>query len=258
MSRLPQLFVIHGGPGLTVDYMLRSLQPLQSDRRITPIPQIDTVRGADAPDDMHSAVDHLQTAIEKHAGGEPCGIIAHSFGTILTLALLARQPSCKINELIVCNPFPLTAARFQEALQRMRLMLDERLTPAQLTRLAELQRRTDSASNNELIQLITPIYVGDPADAPKLHFGPYNRGYAQAVQQSIPNLDARPWLRHLPTRTLVLLGERDFFTTDGARELIDAATESATIPGAGHSPFLETPARFIEIVQRFFSGDKRR
>ncbi len=69
-------------------------------------------------------------------------------------------------------------------------------------------------------------------------------------------MDLRPELARIATPTLVVVGEDDFICdVVSAREMADAipGAQLATIPEAGHFPWVEQPAAFRAALDRFLT-----
>jgi 3-oxoadipate enol-lactonase len=77
---------------------------------------------------------------------------------------------------------------------------------------------------------------------------------ARSAIQSISDSDTRPQLGQISCPTLVIVGESDVITPPHEAEILSRTISDSTlsvIPGAGHFPMLEQPAKFNAALRGF-------
>lgn len=251
------LVVFHGGPGLDSSYLLYSLSSLARWRRLIFFDQLGcSIRySSDQTIDLTKTLKHVDETLAMLELGSDFGFLGHSWGTHLIFEHLRNSPASNPSEILLCNPFPLTWDRLLALGNRMGATLDQLLSPENKREKDRLGAIGTADVGVEYMRLIAPLYVANPQDASKLNFGFYNARIEGSVGASIQNFDTRSVTNHLPQKTLLILGEMDFIKPTDVAELIKTIKRVETIPGVGHSPFIEASDKFQSIVGEFLCKD---
>ena len=170
---------------------------------------------------------------------ERCNIVGNSMGGIAAQALAASRGS-RISKLVLVG----TGARIVGIKPEFRRALDEWIAgeedPAFTERLvgALLARRPDAEEFGRFVEMVVHA----------------NKPFMGAVLNSAFALDLRPDLPKITAPTLVIRGEHDAARTQAhVDELLAGIAESTAleIPGAGHSPQVDSPELFSRALRGF-------
>lgn len=251
--------VLHGGPGLDHTYMRPWFDDLRDVTRVLYIDLRGHGRSSPPPDGegytIDAAADDLAQLIEREGIGA-ADVIAHDFGATVAMSL---------------------AARHQGAVRRMVLIAPLR-DGAQVRDVARRsQEALGDAGWRAILALSTPQgTLRDPHDLPTLfrRLGPmwWHRAPSDATIRGLTGTmvyraeaDAnflaavRRWnavlvAPEVRAPTLVISGESDrTFRPAESRELADTLPHGsfASIPAAGHLPFVERTAETLRVVRAF-------
>jgi proline iminopeptidase len=108
------LIVIHGGPGLSMDYLLPGLEQLAKDHLIIFYDQRGNGQSTGEINketmNLSTFIDDLHT-LQSHFKVQKTGLIGHSWGAYLAMSYAAKYPD-QVNKLILLNSIPIS---FDEA-----------------------------------------------------------------------------------------------------------------------------------------------
>lgn len=261
--------VLHGGPGLTHDYLADDLLPLADTHRVIHYDQRGSgrsslVSGADALDARRFA-DDLE-AVRLHFGLERLTLLGHSWGAAVAALYAMRHPQ-RVERLVLVGPMPLRL----EA----------------LTRSFALVRQSGDAEWQRLLRARGQALLANPGDADACRafydtwFTPFfgnaaartrSRGDfcagtpesrrnkpANVDRYTVPSLGEFDWrgeLRDVTSPALILHGSADVIPSDSSREWAAALPNArlALLDGIGHFPYLEAPEQFFPMVNAFLAG----
>jgi proline iminopeptidase len=266
--------VLHGGPDFDHAYLLPDLDRLQDVLRLVYYDQRGRGRSAEnvRPQGvtLSSDLEDIE-AVRRHFGLDAPGLLAHSWGTVLTLEYAVRYPT-RISHLVLMNPAPASARDFT------------------LLRTAYVKQLGAQMDRQREIMASEAYQQGDPeavAARYRIHFAhalqrreDYEKLMtvmkAQFVQQgSAGILEARavedrlmqqtwqdaaydllPRLRTVNVPTLVIAGDHDFIPAQIAEHVAQALPNATlvTLKDCGHFAYLECP----EAVHRAVSDFLRR
>ena len=266
---LRTVVVLHGGPGLTHDYLADDLLPLADTHRVIHYDQRGSgrstlVAGADALDARRFA-DDLE-AVRLHFGLERLTLLGHSWGAAVAALYAMRHPH-RVERVVLVAP--------------MALRLEA------LTKSFALVRRSGDAEWQRLLRARGQATLANPGDADACRafyetwFTPFF-GVAAARTRSkgdfcagtpesrrnkpanidrytVPSLGPFDWreaLRDVTAPTLIVHGSSDVIPTDSSREWAAALPNARLelLDGIGHFPYLEAPEQFFPMVNAFLAG----
>ncbi|HEU4403845.1 MAG TPA: alpha/beta fold hydrolase [Polyangiaceae bacterium] len=263
--------VVHGGPGLDMDWYVDDLRPLARARRLVFYDQRGGGRSSLPADPntitMQNHVRDLE-ALRRHLGAERIALLAHSFGPSIA-ALYAIEHPDRVERLALVGPIPPAAEGFERAFEAN---LSARAGREASARMAELERAWADAPDpiavcREYWRLAMPPRLADPAASlPRLKADPCAPG-AEAMRYSLRHTmprtvaslgtwDFRPALARLRVPTLVVHGEDELIPmgmVEGwARSLPEARL--LRVPKSGHFPYVERPELVMPALEAFFGG----
>lgn len=262
------LVVLHGGPGLHMNYLVADLLPLASSRRLifydqrgagqSPIVQDPS---ALAPEAYVRDLEHVR----RYFGLEELTLLGHSWGAAVAVLYALEHPQ-RLKRLILHDPLPTRATPY---LQQFVGNLMGRLSEAERVRLGEVAARWREATDpvavaREYWSILGPAYFADPAaaarmkgdlsDAPVGTVNP-SRVY-EATISGLGDWDWRDRIAALAVPTLVIHGASDPIPVEASQEWasILPSAQLVIVDGAGHFPHVEQPETFFRTVEGFLGG----
>lgn len=258
--------VIHGGPGLTMDYFLEDLSPLAAHHTLLFYDQRGTGRSTLVSDsaslDAQRFVDDLE-AIRNHFGLQRLTLMGHSWGSGL-VALYAMKYPENLNKLIIIGALPLQQHQLTDAFQRLEASRDSStLRRMRELRAARLADPGNAAVCQEYYVLWFEKFFGDRSAATHSK-GDFCAGTLESRRNKMSSVDRftmaslgrwdwRTSLSQVQAPTLVIHGTMDPLPLEGAQAWAEILPNGQLLPfeGVGHFPYLEVPVRFFEAVNQF-------
>jgi proline iminopeptidase len=262
--------VVHGGPGLTMDYLADDLAPMARRHALLFYDQRGAGRSSLVADstalDGQRFVEDLE-ALRAHFRLGRLTILGHSWGAAVA-ALYAQRFPDRVGRLIIVAGVPVT---------RRQLVLD----------FERLEARRDSATRREMKEWMA-ARVADPGDPAAcrayyvLWFIPFvadssvlgrskgdfcagtaesRRNKMAAVDRyalaSLGDWDWRQRLRGVTARALIVRGSLDVLS--GEEDWVAALpnARALVLEGVGHFPYLEAPDRFFPAIDTFLASQPR-
>jgi proline iminopeptidase len=206
-------------------------------------------------------------AVRRYFGAARVAVIGHSYVGLI-VALYAMKYPAQSDRVVQIGPMqPYAGKQYPPHLS----CLDDtfRATMAGLAELEKIRQSTDPIEFcRKFWTVLAPLYVTDPADVGRIAAWvrcdlPNERGlmkYLMAtVMPSIQRLNlTKEDLSKIRTPVLTVHGTKDRSAPYGggrewALELPNARLVS--VEGAGHGPWIESPAKVLGAIEKFLSGD---
>lgn len=234
------LIVLHGGPGMDHQYLVKGLAFIKKDRQLIFYDQIGCGENStDSEVSLDDCIQQLQEQI-KRVNGE-YGLIAHSWGAILVYELVKRGLHKNLKEVIFINPTPLTRQEWNQAFESFFKKID----PNVISKILAI------ADPLEQVRAALPFYLADPENASKIYIQNYNPDVgSRRLMKDLENYDYRDVIQKLPFRTIWITGEKDLFVQFTPHQSV----RKFIIENAGHYVFYEKPEEFEKIMLDFFKG----
>lgn len=260
------LFVLHGGPGFAMDYLVDDIAPLAKHLRLVFHDQRGTGRSslvAGAPG-LHAQrlVEDLD-ALRGRFGLERINLLGHSWGAGLVALYALRYPE-HVGRIVLVGPIPPHRRGLVQTFEHIATL-----------RSAEESARLKTASdawradpgNADTCRAFYRIwyapFFGDRSMLERTK-GDFCAGTPAALRnkveqvdrytlESLGDYDWRSALRTVNAPTLVVHGAKDVISVAHAREWTAALPDSRMLllEGIGHFPYLEAPERFFDPVAAF-------
>jgi pimeloyl-ACP methyl ester carboxylesterase len=256
------LACLPGGPGAASVY-LGDLGGLSARRTLILLDNRGTGASAAPADPATYRVDRLVgdvEALREHLGLETVDLLGHSAGGSLAL-LYAAAHGARLRRLCLVTPSLRTLALepvgVDEALAR------RAGEPWYEDAVAAL--RAEAGSRDELAELrlrSAPLLYSRWGDAARAHaetdVGSLSHAALEGFYAGFEPDDAglRARLAAIAAPVLVVAGELDLYPAPADAERLAAVFPAAALavqPGAAHFPWIDDPARFVEIVDGFLS-----
>lgn len=227
------VIVLHGGPGLHMNYLVADLEPLGMGRRLLFYDQrgagrSDVITDADQFTTEHYVRD-LET-LRQHFQLERMALLGHSWGAGVALFYALEHPA-HVERLVLVDPLPPRATPY---MQQFGANIIGRIDAEGHARLEQLGGDEPVAIQREYWNIVAPAYFADPravarmrgdlTDTPPETVNP-STVYGHTLA-SLGDWDWRPLLAGMQVPTLILHGAQDPIPPDSASEW------AATLPDA--------------------------
>jgi pimeloyl-ACP methyl ester carboxylesterase len=243
----PVLVLLHGGPGVSHEYML-PLEQLASDKlRVVSYDQRGVGRstGVGTADPMKDYADDLE-AVRQAIGAERLHLFGHSAGGWPAMGYAAAYPEHVASVLFV-DSVPPTGRQlylgFEYADRVLESLQAEGLVPEQLP---------DDPTEN--LNAVLPFYFANPRH-PAVSQGLNGaRDYPNAIIEVLGDYDLRPLLARITMPTLTFISKFPFgpdFAGELADELPQGNSRRILMEDCGHFPWAECPEWFFSEVRAF-------
>jgi len=261
--------ILHGGPGLNMEYFAADLEPLAERHTLLFYDQRGAGRSSLVSDSAGLTgarfVDDLE-AIRVHFHLQQLTLLGHSWGAGVAALYAARFPA-KVGRLLIVDGVPLRLAELTAGFEQMDRARDS-TERAQMQQWMDARRAhsEDPAACHAYYVLWFRPFFEDPT-AMRRSRGDFcagtpasRRNKIQSVDRftmaSLGDWDWRPDLRSLDAPTLVIHGATDPIPLSSAREWASTLPDARLLIllNVGHFPYLEAPASFFTAVDTFLSG----
>jgi proline iminopeptidase len=250
------VLLLHGGPGLTWDYLQPLVDELAAGHRVAVYQQRGVAPStAGPPYDVATQVEDV-VAVLDGLGWEHAVVAGHSWGGHLLLHLLAARPERVAAALVIDTLGGVGdggEAEFDAEMLRR--------TPARdVERVEDLERRAMAGEGSEgdlmeSMRLLWPAYFADPAAAPpfpgmRFSVEAYSATF-ESLHAELPALAAR--LAGISVPTVFVHGAGSPMPVTAATDTAQAIGSSAVIQvlgGAGHFPWIERPGAVRAALDR--------
>ena len=241
------LIAIHGGPGMSSDYMASLERLAGPDLAVVLYDQRGTGRSTSPPDDpanysLPKYVEDLE-AVRQAVGVEQVHLFGHSWGGVVAMRYATVYPQKVRSIVLMGSGAPsLQAARDAQAYKAQRI--------------AALQQQGIIPARPTSMQDLLPSYFSDPRFEPpdelkNLH---YNPTVEQLTWSALGDFDFTADVARLDHRVLLLWGEDDPFGMPMAEATVTALSaaqvEFAVLDKCGHF-WHECPDAFYSRVRTF-------
>lgn len=261
------LIVLHGGPGLTQDYLLPQLYKLAENHFVVFYDQ----RGCgQSTGEINFDTINIETfvndldAIRKAFHFDKTSILGHSWGGYLAMEYAIAHPE-SIDKLVLANSMP--ASSDSEGLALFVEEWTRRMAPFQ-KEVAEIQQSKefhegdpDTVEHYYRIIFGTYCYLPEKADLLNLRMTRTAAVNGTKVYACLSknffskDYDLHPELRKLKVSTLVLHGDADPIPAATAKSINNSISNSRYIlmENCGHFPYVEDPDAFFRHLNDFLN-----
>lgn len=260
------LIMIHGGPGLTMDYFLEDLAPLAEHHALLFYDQRGSGRSTLASDsislDAQRFVEDVE-AIRKHFGIGRLKLLGHSWGSAVVALYAMKYPEL-LSQIIIVGALPLQQYQLTDAFKQLEAKRDSNT----IKRMHELRAaRLADPGNSEVCSAYYTLwfqpFFGNHNSANRSK-GDFCAGTLESrrnkmlsvdkfTMASLGQWDWRSALSRVKVPALVIHGTMDPLPLSGAKawNSILPNSQLLLLDGVGHFPYLEVPNRFFEAVDQF-------
>lgn len=257
------VLIIHGGPGLSHNYLFPHLQPLAHnyqlifyDQRVSGESSLNVDTNSITLDNFIEDIDGLRQSF----GIQKLNLMAHSWGGLLAMKYAIKYPD-RIKSLILINPIGASS----DTNARTNQILAGRFTKEDSTQRvniiqSEAFQKRDPNTIEALMKIGFKHQFHDPSLIDSLDLE-LNLNYAktsellQYLSKDLMTYDFHADLKVIKSPTLLIYGDYDPLTETAGQKIHQAIDESdlKIIDESGHFPFIEKPDEFKETILTFMN-----
>jgi proline iminopeptidase len=254
----PAMIVHHGAPGLgSRNEPKRSFGPFADRMRVIVFDARGSGESSDDEPFTHEQWVADVDAIRAHFGYEKIVMAGGSYGGFIAMEYAITHPD-RVSALILRDTAADTAYDHL-AIERAR-STDRTVIPEWVIERIGTGRFESNEQLREYWRAILPLYDHhhDPAKdearlaATRFHYRTHNAAFGQ----NMPNYDLKPKLPGITCPTLVTVGRHDWRTpVEASQTIADLIPNSRLVifENSGHSPQLEEPELFQQVVRDFLA-----
>lgn len=251
--------LIHGGPGLSHDYMDNiARRAAQDEVRIVMYDQRGVGRSPAVPasaQTLEGQVADLE-ALRVELGASELVVVGHSWGSIVAMAY-ASAHAARVSKLVLVDPLPPTAegnaAAQRRFAARVAALMEQGVVPA------PVKESVTSACERRLLEIM-PAYFHDVSHPDTKHLGgsTCDNDVLRAVWTNLGMFDLRPSLKQVSASVWIVAGESDPFGAEAVEETREALAHRAPtvrrLKECGHIPWEECPEPFYAFFEEVLAA----
>ena len=266
MGKGPPLIVLHGGPGLSQEYLLPQMNKLAEDHFVIFYDQRGSGRSENGNEasfiQLNVFVDDLE-AIQKAYGLQKVSILGHSWGGFLGLHYAMSHPEA-VDKLILLNPFPACSSDVASFLQEWSRRMTPHMDELEQIKNSKEYAKGDPQTIAKYLNIIFRNYCFISQKADELNLlttVEANLNWiktSEILSQSLlgASFDYLPDLKKISSPTLIVHGDGDPIPLSTAENLHKNIPHSkfVVIKECGHFPYVEKPLELFKILDEFFQN----
>lgn len=258
----PALVVLHGGPGVSHDYLRPHLDALTNGRRVIYYDQRGSGRSSGDVDPSTLDIDTFVADLEdlrRSYGLRRMDLLGHSWGGLLALHYALAHPE-RVRSLVLVDSAPANS----ELDERNMAARAERLTAADRAAMQEITSSEafaarEPAALTAYLRISEKVKFHDPArlDDLRLDLDGETLGklmnVSRAFHGALADYDIHDRIAAIDRPTLILHGAQDTIPLEAAERIHHAiaGSELVTFERCGHFPFIEAREAFLATVAEF-------
>lgn len=262
------MLILHGGPGLSHNYMLPYFDELAADYQLIFFDQ----RGGgktDFPKDtssinMDAFVEDVE-AIRKHFNIEKMALLGHSWGSILALNYAAKYQN-HVNQLVLVSPAPATTKFYEEMVSNMHKKRTEEETKelVQIMMSKAFDKRETEAFTKAM-KIGDKVNLYDPSRIDELYeLHQYTQETAtkfwftsNLMERHFFDYNVVDKIKEITVPTLIVIGDMDNVPFASSQFIADNLENARLeiIKSTGHYPFFEDNKAFTNVLTNYFNPE---
>ncbi len=255
--------VLHGGPGLSHDYLVPHLSLMEQYHSLIYYDQRNCGRSESMMEEdllnLDTFVQDLD-ALRKELGHQKVAVLGHSWGALLAMAYGIAFPET-VDQLMLISPIPLSSEEYPVLLKERARRLVPHMSEIKMMQYSSRYAVKDPEFMNRYDRLILGTFCSVHKSIYNIDFrrSPEAHTKGEKVHETLKHLFfAKPFnlyenLGTISCRTLILHGNDDPHPLSAA-EKIHASIKGSLLhrmENCGHFPFAEQPIAFNTYLQNF-------
>ena len=261
------VIVLHGGPGMSQDYLLPYLARLADRYQVIFYDRRSCGRSTGQTDEnsmsLQTFVEDLES-VRKAYGLQRMALLGHSWGGLLAMVYAIAHPGA-VSKLILADTVPASSEEFELFNQEK----SKRMAPLQkeLTAIEETEgfRQGDPETVEKYYQLYFRGYFYDPDQVWLLDTKMSSKAFLNGLKVSelvrahfAPPFSCHDQLKKLDIPALILHADHDIIPPAAIESLRTSLRGSKYVlfNNSGHFPYIEAPEAFFKELEGFLSDAK--
>ncbi len=268
MGQGDPIIVLHGGPGLSYEYLMPQMGKLAENHLVIFYDQRGSGRSQGGDDTTDINIDMFVEdldAVRKHFGFKKVSILGHSWGGFLAMQY-AIAHSESVDKLILLNSMPATSEDLMLFLQEWSMRMEPFMEDLAKIKTSGEFIAGDPSTIEKYLKTIFRTYFAVDRKVDDLNLQISLQSSKNWIKTSDifgGTLFAQPFdltetLKKLPCKTLIVHGDQDPIPVVTAKHLHDNIPHSlfVVIQDCGHFPYVEQPQKLFPILDAFLQEKK--
>jgi proline iminopeptidase len=261
------LIVLHGGPGLSQDYLLPQMTELAKTHQVIFYDQRGCGNSEGVISDQTITLPQYVRdldAIGKACGFESFSLLGHSWGGFLAMKYAIAHPD-QVEKLILSNSMPADSDDLSLFLHEWIKRMSPYMEKIGAIKSSEAFQEGDPQTFENYYLITFRTYCFKPECADLLHLKPTKSAAVQGqLVQALFNqelfqkpYDIKPEISQLKIPTLVIHGDFDPIPAETAEHLHKNIPHSqfVLLKDCGHFPYVETPKPYFKAIHDFLEKE---
>lgn len=257
------LLVVHGGPGMSHDYLAPQLiESFKDAYQLIFYDQRASGKSSGVEDTslihLTQFVDDLER-VRQHFKIDRLNLLGHSFGGLLAMYYSIAYAD-KVDKLLLVETSP---ASWEMNFPFFRKTVAERQTPEDKEELSAMEQQHDFGRNPVLMERYFKLYFAtffrNPSLTQNIVLGITENWLlnfnvtSNLIWQDLGKYDIYDKLPNITATTLVVHGDYSVLSLDGIKEIVRRIPKSSLVVlnEVGHFPYIEAPDAFSKTVKAF-------
>lgn len=268
MGKGSPLIIVHGGPGVSHEYLLPFMGELAKTNWVIFYDQRGSGKSQVSPDadsiKLDLFIEDIE-AIRKSFGFGKVSVLGHSWGGHLAMLYAIRHPKA-IDKLILSNSMGAISSDFSLFMKEWQKRLGSQVEEINQIKQSAAFAAGDTEAFAKFYDIQNRAYCFNPESAGKLHIKqPPNvnvRGFktCEILKNNylIHPFDLTSGLEKLKCKTLVIHGDTDPIPVQTAENIHKRISGSRLIvlEKCGHFPYVESPESYFSHINSFLKDEK--
>ena len=270
MGKGDPLIVIHGGPGLSQEYLLPQLQKLSEHHLVIFYDQRGSGESLGTIDpefiQMSTFVEDID-AIRKEFKLNKISILGHSFGGFLAMHYAIAHPEA-VDKLILLNSSPATSDDYALLMDEWSRRMAPHMDEVKKIQASEAFKEGDPQTMANYLRLMYRTYCFDSRKAEELNLKMSRKSNVDGAKTFallnenflMKPYDLKSALQKLKCKTLIIHGDSDLIPLETAKNTHKMIPNSklVVLKDCGHFSYVEKPQEFFDHLQTFFKEEGQR
>ncbi|WP_373495663.1 alpha/beta fold hydrolase [Aquiflexum sp.] len=256
------LLIIHGGPGLSHDYLEPQLiELLAEDYQLIFFDQRASGRSSGVEDTtritMTQFVEDIES-IRKYFRLSKVNVLGHSFGGLIAMYYASTHPNA-INKVLLIDSSP---ASWEPFFPMLNLAISERETEAdkeELAKIRSLRPNIQPSTMEKYFKIYFRPFFNNSQLSEDLSLGVTEQWVSNymvtypRIMKSLGKHNILDKLSSIIAPTLIIHGKDSVIAVESAQEIANRIPNCrlTILKGVGHFPYIEAPKEFADAIKAF-------
>lgn len=264
LGKSDPIVVLHGGPGLSQEYLLPYMAKLGETNRVIFYDQRACGQSTgEIAEDLITLEKFLEDieAIRMTFGYHTITVLGHSWGGFLAMQYAIKYPQ-SVKRLILVNSVPASSEEFAECEKEWAVRMASYQGEIKNIQASQAYSEGDPESTQKYLKRMFCLYFYDPKNRDRINWKMAPNAFLDGMKvhallrNELGSYTLHEALRKLRVPTLIIHGENDPLFASFARTIHESIAGSSFVllPCCGHFSYLEAPELFFQSLSTFLKN----